>query len=521
MAKLGMHFEENLFVFFPIIFTICVTLLCVLWYCAWSKVKRNNLELVVNFILGLLIILFIYPAYAVKVFSGTTVVIDLLQILSAIITIFVIGYLKFQYADYVMLIFLAIVIERNCILNGFGISLLFVSMWFFLCIIIKRRYSVLKKISFQTMISFISCAIVFYVYDLLVKQGMLEFYYTFSRKLNLNIITKGMFLGFLTILFLVIISAIILAIKKVLQLYIEQLKVFSEKYNEIGCYLLIIPYLVGVLLFIWDIFNIRYKYEQKYAANWIPVILFILFIGMQMFYLRLLFKTIQLKEHLEYREAENENLQVYNKDVLKNIQEIREMKHDLKNIFLTMGEYISRSEDKDLKNYYYENIAPYAKNEIKMNDLYVKLQDLQNESLKSFIYYKIMQSKDEDVDVQLETFLDHTVLPYLINPSIITRILGIFIDNAIEESSKINNGFVSIVIKEKCDEATISIKNPVRESVKKNGIYIGTTSKGLGRGNGLVIVEKLIKKHDDILWNSYFQNNDYVQSISIFKEPRP
>ena len=61
----------------------------------------------------------------------------------------------------------------------------------------------------------------------------------------------------------------------------------------------------------------------------------------------------------------------------------------------------------------------------------------------------------------------------------------------------------------------ISVKNPVRESVMKSGIHIGITSKGLGRGNGLNIVNKIIKKHDDILWNSYFHEGKFVQSITM------
>jgi sensor histidine kinase regulating citrate/malate metabolism len=218
---------------------------------------------------------------------------------------------------------------------------------------------------------------------------------------------------------------------------------------------------------------------------------------------------------LEYKEIEQTNLLLFEKNMRNNIQEIREMKHDLKNIFLTMGDYVARSEDKELQEYYYEKIAPYAKNEMKMNDLYVSLQELQNESLKAFLYYKLLQGMDAKIEMQFEAIIDHSVLPYIEDTSEITRMIGIFLDNALEECNQQKHGEVWVRVMEKSGEVSVVVKNTVREGVLKNGIYAGTTSKGLGRGNGLRIVKKLVSKHNDILWNSYFQDEAFVQSITI------
>jgi sensor histidine kinase regulating citrate/malate metabolism len=217
---------------------------------------------------------------------------------------------------------------------------------------------------------------------------------------------------------------------------------------------------------------------------------------------------------LEYKETEQINLQLYNRDITKNLQEIREIKHDLKNVFLTMGEYVARSEDAGLKDYYYENIASFAGTELRRNDLYLNLQELQNESIKAFLYYKFLQGFDSCIDMQLETELDHSVIPYISDYSDIIRILGIFIDNAMEESLQVSQGYVRVVIKEKDGQMSFGVKNTVRDTIRQNGIHKGISSKGLGRGYGLSIVEKLVKKHDDIIWNSYFQENTFVQMIS-------
>lgn len=61
------------------------------------------------------------------------------------------------------------------------------------------------------------------------------------------------------------------------------------------------------------------------------------------------------------------------------------------------------------------------------------------------------------------------------------------------------------------------ISNPVRQSVRIRGVIAGTTDKGLGRGNGLLIAGKIIAEYDNILLNSYFTEYGFTQSLLITK----
>ena len=154
---------------------------------------------------------------------------------------------------------------------------------------------------------------------------------------------------------------------------------------------------------------------------------------------------------------------------------------------------------------------------------------------------------DDRIKVELDTQLDHTVFPKLVDVNVLIRILGIFLDNAWEECQNIeqearkegtgavskgesvvceeettgtdgdlvNVNGISISIRGKEQKVSIQIRNPVRKNVLQQGIHAGTTSKGLGRGNGLQIVEKLVRSHRGILWNSYFQDTSFVQSLVI------
>jgi two-component system sensor histidine kinase AgrC len=513
--------SENVYtsiLLYPFLLTIALVVFSIGWNFFWSKIKLGWLELIVNAVAGAGFLAFCYPGYAYRSWIGSWIAIDFLQVSAAVITLWVIKYIKLHSADYLFLILSAYIINDYCYPKGFTASMLFIGSFTIFCTIAKRKYGKLNEVSVQITVSFFCAAFVFWLYDFIYEQGLSNLYYEYARKWSLSRVQKSILLLMLAAAFVIIITLIIGLMKKILQLYLDRLQTFSKKYKEIGSYLLAIPYFVGALLFIMDGIKYQYFFGTKVLYPWLPII-FILFLGTQIFYIRLLISTINLKEHLAYKETEQTNLLLFEKNMNSNIQEIREMKHDLKNIFLTMGEYIARSEDKELQEFYYEKIAPYAKNEIRMNDMYVKLQELQNESMKAFLYYKILQGMDTKIDMQFDTRLDHSVLPYIENISELTRIIGVFIDNALEEcNQQLENGTIWIRIIEKEGEMSIAVKNTIREEVRKNGIYAGTTSKGLGRGNGLKIVKKLISKYDNILWNSYFQDDSYVQSITVVND---
>jgi two-component system sensor histidine kinase AgrC len=153
-----------------------------------------------------------------------------------------------------------------------------------------------------------------------------------------------------------------------------------------------------------------------------------------------------------------------------------------------------------------------------MNDLYVELQAIPNESLRAFIYYKLMQGIESHVDMRLHTSMDGTYSQTLYNLPDFIRILGVFIDNSIEEAVQTDDKLVLIRILEQDEKISITVKNSIRSIVKNKGILPGTTTKGLGRGNGLAIAKQIIEKYDNILWNSYFQDNLFVKMISFTKE---
>ena len=242
----------------------------------------------------------------------------------------------------------------------------------------------------------------------------------------------------------------------------------------------------------------------------------IMIVLIQIIYIRLLAKSISVKEKMRLQEKDFHQLAKYNHELEKNMEDMREIRHDIKNMFLTMGGFVDRSNDAEMKLFYEENIVPFAKQELQKSDLYMKLSRIHSEGMKSFLYFKIMQGIEQDVSIDLLVQPFNMDNIFCIGQTDLIRILGILIDNAVEEA-KSCKGTVLVSLKENEREYLFSVSNTVRRQIREKGVIAGTTDKGLGRGNGLLIAEKLMRKYKNVLLNSFFKEEEFVQCLRIEK----
>lgn len=492
------------------------------WYRIWSQIDRPRLELAAGFLASCGIVLFIYPGYFLKSISWikSWEAVSFLLIFATVLSVWAVGYLKLSVSDYLLLGTVLFVMQKYSYHVLYCRSMLLITGWILLLAIVQRRYRSARQQAMPCLLTLFSATICYCIYQTIFEGKALQIYYNIARQYDFDRIQKFFCLLFITFCFLLIFALLMFLLKRGLHYYFSKAQEMSEKYEEIGAYLLAVPVMLFVVLFLLDIAGMFYDTELVPFRMGTAAIFIAAFLGMQLFYLKLLLKTVQLKEHLEYQEKVQEHLQLYHRKMNENMQEIRAIKHDMKNIFLTMGELVRRNGDAPLQEYYYSQIAPFAQAEIQKNDMYVQLQMLQNETLEAFLHYKLLQGISAGEDIRIVTMLDHTYFPHCVDVSDIVRITGIFLDNALEEVQQMQDGHVELELREQEGTMQILIKNTVRTSTLERGVHAGVTSKGLGRGNGLVIAKRLIDKHSDILWNSYFQGNLFVQSIQVFRPER-
>lgn len=241
----------------------------------------------------------------------------------------------------------------------------------------------------------------------------------------------------------------------------------------------------------------------------------IFLIMMNVAYICLLLKVASMKEKIQEVQNDKNSVLAYQNDLETTLDDMREIRHDVKNLFLTMGNFVERSEDREMKEFYYGNVTPFIRGTVIKSELHDKLKLLSDDRLKSFFYYKLTEMIDEGLTVRLEIT---TSLSLEEGYGDIVRLFGIFIDNAAQEAALTDTGSVSIKISGEEIGTGIRIGNDVRPEKRKSGIAAGTTDKGLGRGKGLLIAQKILSQYDNLFLNSYFTEYEFVQYLVLVKK---
>ena len=137
--------------------------------------------------------------------------------------------------------------------------------------------------------------------------------------------------------------------------------------------------------------------------------------------------------------------------------------------------------------------------------LYHKLSKMEEEGIKPYLYVdQSMQELSEDI-FDIKTCQD------------ITKILGVFIDNAIDASSKAEQKEVEIDFKVQKDYLIISVANTYDNKTDVNKIgKKGYSTKGAGHGFGLSIVKDISKNNPNIESFSDISDNKFKQTVLIY-----
>ncbi|MCI8401194.1 MAG: GHKL domain-containing protein [Lachnospiraceae bacterium] len=356
----------------------------------------------------------------------------------------------------------------------------------------------------------IAAQMMLFGYDRMMNR-LMPFYYRLTGQWGLDGLLKSVLIGTVGILFF---SAFVLCLRmlgRILTRWRSGLERMAGKLKGVELYVLI---LVIFSLILFNITEYGALEDQMWqvssgAVTWMQFGL----IFIDIFYIGLLVRTVSIREKMCVARNDKNMVSAYNAELETTLDRMHEIRHDMKNLFLTMGGFVERSGDEEMKIFYRRNIVPFMDSALVRNGLQAKLRVLRDDCLKSFLYYKIIEKTEQGIPVTLTV-----VSPVGFDGGYgdLVRILGILMDNAAEEA-KLAKGSVDLRITEDHEGITIRVENDVRPQAKKRGVIPGVTDKGLGRGKGLLIVKKIMAGYDNLLLNSYFTDRSFVQSLLIIK----
>lgn len=141
--------------------------------------------------------------------------------------------------------------------------------------------------------------------------------------------------------------------------------------------------------------------------------------------------------------------------------------------------------------------------------------------IKGLIYHKI--SKMDDKAIKYYLYIDHDIKDIFEDKfdiktyQDITKLLGVFLDNAIEATIETDPKEIELEIKKDEDTILINITNTfnINTNIKQVGKK-GFTTKGMGHGYGLSIVKDITKHNDKIETVNDIDDNKFKQTIIIY-----
>ncbi|SFG32058.1 Sensor histidine kinase YesM [Lachnospiraceae bacterium C7] len=274
-------------------------------------------------------------------------------------------------------------------------------------------------------------------------------------------------------------------------------------------------------VFKWFENRIYYIFRYKYSSSKLVLIVFVgmmIFLLLEVTYLvsNKMKKLIYLMHSI--LEMEKESRQTYYKRIEENLINMKKIRHDIKNVFFTMGSFVEKSGDEEMKKYFWENIYPFASTEIDKNYALSKIMKIPSEQLRALLQVKITEIIQLKIKFELDIVVDE-------NSDIgmeildISRILGILLDNAIEATKSQDDGKIIIVIRCKTSGSSYIIKNTITDEMRKNkSIQKGVSTKENHDGLGLIVVDKIVAKYPSANLNSIFNKELFIQSLYILKE---
>lgn len=241
-------------------------------------------------------------------------------------------------------------------------------------------------------------------------------------------------------------------------------------------------------------------------------------------YLLVIITLIVILVTLLRQKIDNENMFKKYDDLLtimknyeSDIEEQRTINHESKNELLTIRSKLSEENDKELCSYIDSIIGD--KKSVK-SAKFSKFKYLPSNSLKGFFYYKFIEAEKRGIKVSLNIskLVENSYLGDMKTKDFkdLTRIIGVYLDNAIEAASTSKDKKLGIEIYEVKGIIQIIISNTYDNAIEKDKVGNERYStKGKNRGHGLLLVKRILNENNRITSETKITDSLYIQTIKI------
>lgn len=276
-------------------------------------------------------------------------------------------------------------------------------------------------------------------------------------------------------------------------------------------------YLQLLLLLIYQVYIlINYHSDGNPFVILLILIFYIIFGLLIVLIQQISAKNLALQTLSSKQQLEKDLIWTYAEESKKYDQSIKYFRHDYLNILASIGYYIEKNKMSELKLFYEENIHP-TKNNFK-NELFEfhDLEKIRPIEIRSILMIKMMNLNKKNIKLHLEVSDD---LPEKVDVDsvILIRIIGILLDNAIEELDSLSEGQLSIGVFRINSNLIFIIQNttgskvPSLHQIQQDGF----STKGENRGLGLQNIKTLMALEPNLYLETIIKADLFIQKVII------
>jgi len=244
-----------------------------------------------------------------------------------------------------------------------------------------------------------------------------------------------------------------------------------------------------------------------------PLMLFLLIYVSAIFFYK---KYILTKRNAQRNAEEQKNLQHYTDEIERQYIGIQKFKHDYQNILFSLDCFIHEDDWVGLKQYYMTKIKKASEVVTKEIFSLESLSKIKVREIKSILAGKLILAQNMGIDTVFQA--DDEITCFYMDSVDLVRIIGILLDNAIEELTESSCGTLSIGCFKEEAGVTIVVQNTCRldNMPKLHEIWqLGFSTKGKGRGLGLSTLSELVDTHPNLILETTIVNDNFVQKLKI------
>lgn len=221
---------------------------------------------------------------------------------------------------------------------------------------------------------------------------------------------------------------------------------------------------------------------------------------------------------VKIKEESYEILQKYTSEIENMYSDMRSFKHDYLNIMTSVSGYLEEENFQGLKEYFQQEILPLSEQCAYSNYKIAPLMNIKIPAVKSIVTSKLMYAHEIGCNISVE--IAEPVDKIHMNTVDLSRVLGIYLDNAIEGARECPDPEIHFAIVTTEQLLTFVIDNNfIDHKIPYDSINkISVSSKGKNRGIGLFNSQKILDRYDNILHETKIDSDRFIQRLEIYGE---